>query len=91
MKEIKTCEEYVLAELEEKRAQVIRLTEACKEYLEVMKGIDRCFDVLKRFLKMRRASDGKRLIDMDLIFEEYKPEEFQLLKEMLDLKVEGEV
>ena len=90
MKEIKTCEEYVLAELEEKKAQVIRLTEACKEYLEVMKGVDSCFDVLKRFLKMRRASDGKRLIDMDLVFEEYKPEEFQMLKEMLDLKVEGE-
>ena len=37
MKEIKTCEEYVLAELEEKKAQVQKLTEVCKEYLEVRK------------------------------------------------------
>ena len=37
MKEIKTCEDYVLAELEEKKAQVQKLTEACKESLEVRK------------------------------------------------------
>ena len=37
MKEIKTCEDYVLAELEEKKAQVQKLTEVCKEYLEVRK------------------------------------------------------
>ena len=88
MKEIKTCEEYVLAELEEKQAQVQKLTEVCKEYLEVMKNVDGCFDVLKKFMTIRKASSGGELISMEYVFETYKPDEFKLLKEMLDLKVE---
>ena len=88
MKEIKTCEDYVLAELEEKKAQVQKLTEVCKEYLEVMKNVDRCFDVLKKFMTIRKASSGGELISMEYVFETYKPDEFKLLKEMLDLKVE---
>ena len=90
MKEINTCEEYVLTELEEKKVQVQKLTEVCKEYLEVMKNVDKCFDVLKKFLTIRKASGGGELISMDYIFEMYKPDEFKLLKEMFDLKVEEE-
>ena len=90
MKEIKTCEEYVLAELEEKKAQVRKLTEVCREYLKVMKNVNGCFDVLKKFLTIRKASGGGELISMDYIFETYKPDEFKLLKEMFDLKVEEE-
>ena len=90
MKEIKTCEDYVLAELEEKKAQIQKLTEVCKEYLEVMKNVDRCFDALKKFLTIRKASGGGELISMDYIFETYKPDEFKLLKEMFNLKVEEE-
>ena len=90
MKEIKTCEDYVLAELEEKKAQIQKLNEVCKEYLEVMKNVDRCFDVLKKFLTIRKASGGGELISMDYVFEKYKPDEFKLIKEMFDLKVEEE-
>ena len=90
MKEIKTCEEYILADLEEKKAQVRKLTEVCKEYLEVMKNVDRCFDVLKMFLTIRKASGGGEVISMDYVFETYKPDEFKLIKEMFDLKVEEE-
>ena len=90
MKEIKTCEDYVLAELEEKKAQVQKLTEVCKEYLEVMKNVDRCFDVLKKFMTIRKASSGGELISMEYVFETYKPDEFKLIKEMFDLKVEEE-
>ena len=90
MTEIKTCEEYVLADLEEKKAQVQKLTEVCKEYLEVIKNVDKCFDVLKKFLTIRKASCGGELISMDYVFETYKPDEFRLLKEMFDLKVEEE-
>ena len=90
MKEIKTCEEYILADLEEKKAQVRKLTEVCKEYLEAMKNVDGCFDVLKKFLTIRKASGGGEVISMDYIFETYKPDEFKLLKEMFDLKVEEE-
>ena len=88
MKEIKTCEEYVLAELEEKKAQIQKLTEVCKDYLEVMKNVDKCFDVLKKFLTIRKASCGGEAISMDYVFEIYKPDEFRLLKEMFGLKVE---
>ncbi len=90
MKEIKTCEDYVLAELEEKKAQIQKLTEVCKEYLEVMKNVDKCFDVLKKFLTIREASGGGEGISMEYVFETYKPDEFKLLKEMFDLKVEEE-
>ena len=90
MKEIKTCEDYVLAELEEKKTQIQKLNEVCKEYLEVMKNVDRCFDVLKKFLTIRKASCGGEAISMDYVFETYKPDEFRLLKEMFDLKVEEE-
>ena len=90
MKEIKTCEDYVLAELEEKKAQIRKLTEVCKEYLKVMKNVDRCFDVLKKFLTIRKASGGGEVISMDYIFETYKPDEFKLIKEMFNLKVEEE-
>ena len=58
MKEIKTSEEYVLADLEEKKAQIQKLTEVCREYLEVMKNVNGCFDVLKKFLTIRKASGG---------------------------------
>lgn len=37
MKEFNTCEEYVLAELEGKKAQVQKLTEVCKESPKVRK------------------------------------------------------
>ena len=90
MKEIKTCEDYVLAELEEKKTQIQKLNEVCKEYLEVMKNFDRCFDVLKKFLTIRKASGGGEAISMDYVFETYKPDEFKLIKEMFDLKVEEE-
>ena len=55
-----------------------------------MKNVDKCFDVLKMFLTIRKASGGGELISMDYIFETYKPDEFKLLKEMFNLKVEEE-
>ena len=88
MKEFNTCEEYVLAELEEKKAQVQKLTEACKEALEVMKNVDAFIDVLRNFLVIHKASCGGEVISMDYIFEAYRPKEFKLLKEMFDLKAE---
>ena len=52
-----------------------------------MKNVDECFDVLKKFLKIRKASGGGEVISMEYIFEAYQPNEFKLLKEMFDLKV----
>ncbi len=48
MKEINSCEEYVIFELEKKREQVKRLTEACRNYIEVMDDVNRFLDIMKR-------------------------------------------
>ena len=50
MKEIKTCEEYVLSELEEKREQLKRLKEACKSYVEVMDDVNTFQDILEKHM-----------------------------------------
>ena len=88
MKEIKTCEEYVLAELEEKKEQVKKLSDACKAYREFFEATEGFIAVLKKFLTIRRASGGGEVISMNCVFEKYEPNEFKLLKEMFDLEVE---
>ena len=90
MKEIRTCEEYVLMELEEKREQVKRLTEACRNYIEVMDDVNTFLDILKKHLNLHRAADGKEIITMGYIFEEYEPDEFKFLKDLFHLEVKGE-
>ena len=86
----KTCEEYVLAELEAKKEQVKKLTAACKSYLEVMDDVNTFLDIMKKHLNLHRAADGKEIITMGYIFEEYEPDEFKLLKDLFHLEVKGE-
>lgn len=50
MKEIKTCEEYVLSELEEKREQLKRQKEACKSYVEVMDDVNTFQNVMEKHM-----------------------------------------
>ena len=90
MEEIKTCEEYVLLELEAKTEQVKKLTAACKSYVEVMDDVNKFLDIMKQHLNLHRAADGKEIITMGYIFEEYDPYDFKLLKEMFHLEVKGE-
>ena len=90
MKEVSTCEEYVLAELEEKKEQVKRLKEACKSYVEVMDDVNTFLDMMKKRLNLHKAADGKEIITMGYIFEEYDPDEFRLLKELFHLEVKGD-
>ena len=87
---IKTCEEYVLAELEEKKEQVKRLKEACKSYVEVMDDVNAFLDIMKKHLNLHKGADGKEIITMGYIFEEYEPDEFKLLKDLFHLEVKGE-
>ena len=86
----KTCEEYVLAELEEKKEQVKKLTAACKSYVEVMDDVNRFLDIMKERLNLHKAADGKEIITMGYVFEEYEPDEFKLLKDLFHLEVKGE-
>ena len=90
MDKVKTCEEYVLTELEEKKEQVKRLKEACKSYVEVMDDVNRFLDIMKERLNLHKAADGKEIITMGYIFEEYEPDEFKLLRDLFHLEVKGE-
>ena len=90
MEEIKTCEEYVLLELEAKTEQVKKLTAACKSYVEVMDDVNTFLDIMKEHLNLHRGADNKEIITMGYIFEEYEPDEFNLLKDLFHLEVKGE-
>ena len=90
MDKVKTCEEYVLMELEAKKEQVKRLTETCRNYIEVMDDVNTFLDIMKKRLNLHKAADGKEIITMGYIFEEYEPDEFKLLKDLFHLEVKGE-
>ena len=90
MDKAKTCEEYVLAELEEKKEQVQKLSEACRSFGEIMDDVNRFLDIMKELLNLHKAADGKEFITMGYIFEEYDPEDFKLLKDLFHLEVKGE-
>ena len=90
MRDVKTCEEYVLLELEKKTQQVKRLTEACKSYAEVMEDVNTLLDVLRKRLNLHKAADGKEIITMGYIFEDYDPDDFKLLKELFHPEGKGD-
>ena len=90
MRNVFTCEEYVLEQLADREEKIEDLTEENSRLLNEMRENVKIVDTLGRFLVLRRAADGRRVIDMRLIFEEFEPDEFKLLNELLDLRVEGE-
>ena len=52
-----TCEEYFLRELGEKRAQVKKLSAACKNYAEVLEDVNTFLDMMKKHLNLHKAAD----------------------------------
>ena len=90
MKEFKTSEEYVLAELEEKKEQLKKYMGACEAYRKFFKETEEYINSMRKFLTIRKASGGGEVISMNCVFEKYEPNEFRLLKEMFDLKVVDE-
>ena len=89
MRDIYTCEEYVLDQLADREEKIETLTDENCRLLNETRSFNKAADALRRFLKIRRAADGRRVIDMRLIFEEFEPEEFKILTEILDLKEES--
>ena len=65
MKEFNTCEEYVLHELEEKKEQVKKLSDACKAYREFFEATEGFIAVLKKVLTIRKASGGGEVISLN--------------------------
>ena len=90
MKEIKTCEEYVLNELAESKALLARCEKACKGYVEVLNEVDGFRDVLKGLMKRYKSADGREIITMGYVFNDFDAETFKLLQDTLGLKLEGE-
>ena len=88
MKEVKTCEEYILAELEEKKDQLKKYTAACESYRKFFKETEEYINAMKKFLSIRKASGGGEVISMNCVFEAYEPHEFRMIKEMFELRVE---
>jgi hypothetical protein len=86
MKEYKTCEEYVLSELAEREKRIANLSDENCNLRTVITNFNELVYTLKHFLTIRRAADGRSVIDMKLIFEEFDPEAFALVKEAFELK-----
>ena len=82
-----SCEEYVLNELAELKEKVNTLTEArdLAEWREsrMMEYLGK----LEPLFTLRRGIEGKKLIEMKYVFEEYDPEAFKMLTELFDLKI----
>ena len=74
----------------QKKEQLKRLTEACRNCIEVVDDVNTFLDIMKKHLNLHQAADGKKIITMDYIFEDYDPEDFKLLKELFHLEVKGE-
>lgn len=85
-----TCEEYVLAELGKKDEQVRRLKEVIEVYHQMMKDVNRVLKILERRFILHKLEGGKGVITMGYIFEDYDPDEFNLLKEIFHLGKEKE-
>ena len=57
METAKTCEEYILLELEEKKEQLKRLTEASRSCIEVMDDVNSFLDIMKKHLNLHKVAD----------------------------------
>ncbi len=90
MREFRTCEEYVLNELAEAKEQLKEWEESCKSNLLMMDEIHTLIEIMKKLLSIHKAMDGKELITMGYIFEDYDPDEFRFLKSFFKLQAKEE-
>ena len=83
MREIKTCEEYVLNELERARNDVVELAEIGEKLVHIAKAQDALLRIIAKRMKIRKATDGSRIVSTDLIFEEFEKEDFEQVERLL--------
>lgn len=93
MSEIKTCEQYVLAELEDCKRKIRNYENALETNAKLLDGLETHLtlikDTLKKFLHLRESSTA-HVIDCDGIYEAYEPEEFYMLASFLGMEVANE-
>ena len=83
MKLANTCEEYVLNELEKARNDVIELAEIGEKLVHIAKTQDALLRIIAKRMKIRKATDGSRIVSTDLIFEEFDKEDFEQVERLL--------
>ena len=87
---MKTCEEYVLQELEAVQGKIAELK---KDREKLENGFDVLFvflTVLKKYIFIAEGSNGRRYIEMRYVFEDYDFEDFEVLERILLLLEEME-
>ena len=77
---MKTCEEYVLKELEEAKARIGELEKEKEEYLLASKVFMDYLHVLKKYMHEAEGPSGLRYIYMNYVFDEHEKEDFEFLR-----------
>ena len=90
MAKFNTCEEYVLNELAEAREEIKLDNDIIRMMKDIISFQHKICGILKETLEVRKTSDGKEVISMDLIFEEFDKAGFDLIKGYFFGDEEGE-
>ena len=90
MTKFNTCEEYVLNELAEAREEIKLDNDIIRMMKDIISFQLKICGILKENLEVRKTSDGKEVISMDLIFEEFDKAVFDLIKGYFFGDEEGE-
>ena len=90
MAKFNTCEEYVLNELAEAREEIKLDNDIIRMMKDIISFQHKICGILKENLEVRKTSDGKEVISMDLIFEEFDKADFDLIKGYFFGDEEGE-
>ena len=86
----KDLERYLLRNINKLETELKNVTrdkniaeKALSFYEEKTKKLDEACAILAKFLKLRTSSDGKKgVLQMDYIFEEFNPEEYDKLVDL---------
>ena len=90
MAKFNTCEEYVLNELAEAREEIKLDNDIIRMMKDIISFQHKICGILKENLEVRKTSDGKEVISMDLICEEFDKADFDLIKGYFFGDEEGE-
>lgn len=77
---MKTCEEYVLQELEKAKAKICELEKENAVFLLARKVFTDYLCVLKKYMHEGESTSGQRYIYMNYVFDEHEREDFEFLR-----------
>ena len=80
---MKTCEEYVLQELEAAKEKNLELKKYNEELLGGHKLLFDFLTVLKKYMFVAEGAAGRRYIEMKYVFEEFEEKDFEMIEAVL--------